>query len=548
MKRLRITVLDLVTGRPTRKLYARVMNPNLASIMPQVVAVWCEQLGHDVRFICYTGHQDLNAIVAADEADIVFIGAFTRSAQTAYAISNLYRGRGAVTVIGGPHARCYPEDAARFFDYVLGFTDKTIIEDVLRDRAPHRPIGVQLAAARQPLDLPGVQERWKFIAPTIAKAPTFKLVPMIASMGCPYTCKFCIDSVVDYQPLGFDRIVEDLRFLRTKLRKPRIGWHDPNFGVRFDDIMNAIEAAGPPGSMEFVAESSLSLLSEKNLVRLKANGFKGMLPGIESWYDLGNKSKTGRNTGYDKVVQVSDHINMIMEYIPYVQVNFVIGLDSDEGPEPFELTKKFLDRTPGAFPAFSLFSSFGRAAPLNLELQRQGRVLPFPFHFLDNNKSMNVRPLNYDWPEFYDHLVDLTGYAFSWPMIGRRLRANRTAIPRWLNVVRSISSEGFGRLKYHTNIRRLLDQDTEVRRFFDGETTTLPGFYKSRIQTDLGVLWDALPPGALSHDHHAYLNNPSSILRNNRRMANLSDTVFTPARPDPKSPIFAESRTKRVAS
>ena len=31
---------------------------------------------------------------------------------------------GAITVIGGPHARCYPEDTARYFDYVLGFTDK----------------------------------------------------------------------------------------------------------------------------------------------------------------------------------------------------------------------------------------------------------------------------------------------------------------------------------------------------------------------------------------------------------------------------------------
>ena len=96
-----------------------------------------------------------------------------------------------------------------------------------------------------------------------------------------------------------------------------------------------------------------------------------------------------------------------------MQANFVLGLDVDQGSEPFELTKQFLDRSPGAFPGFSLFTAFGRAAPLNLELQRDGRVLPFPFHFLDNNQAMNVCPRHYDWPEFYDHLVDLTGYAFS---------------------------------------------------------------------------------------------------------------------------------------
>ena len=503
-RRLRIAILDLVTRGPTRKLYARVMMPNLASIMPQVIAVWCQQLGHDVRFVCYTGFEDLRRELVGD-ADIVFVGAFTRSAQTAYAISNLYRSRGAITVLGGPHARCYPEDAARYFDYVLGFTDKALVEDVLRDCAPHRPLGLCLSARRQPSELPGVKERWQFIEPTIAKAPTLKLVPMIGSMGCPYTCSFCIDSVVDYQSLPFEQIREDLRFLLGKMRRPRVAWHDPNFGVRFNDHMTTIEEAVPPGRIDFIAESSLSLLSEPNLRRLQRNGFKGMLPGIESWYSCGNKSKTGRSTGHDKVVRASRHINMILEYIPYVQANFVLGLDFDQEAEPFELTKQFLDRSPGAFPGFSLFSAFGRAAPLNLELQREGRVLPFPFHFLDNNKAMNVRPKHYAWSEFYDHLVDLTGYAFSWPAIHRRLRANRTAIPKWLNVVRAISSEGFGRLRHHMAVRRLLAGDRSVRRFFEGESDVLPRFYEEQIRRALGPLWDMLPPGAMAHDQNAYL-------------------------------------------
>ena len=105
MRKLRITVLDLVTKGPTRRLFNRIMNANLASIMPQAIAVWCEELGHDVRFVCYTGFEDLSQELVAD-ADLLFVGAFTRSAQTAYAISNLYRSRGAITVLGGPHARC----------------------------------------------------------------------------------------------------------------------------------------------------------------------------------------------------------------------------------------------------------------------------------------------------------------------------------------------------------------------------------------------------------------------------------------------------------
>ena len=180
---------------------------------------------------------------------------------------------------------------------------------------------------------------------------SIKIVPMIGSLGCPYTCSFCIDSVVPYQPLSFDVLKEDLQFLLGKFKRPNVGWHDPNFGIRFDDYLGAIEEIVPPNSINFLAETSLALLSESNLKRLKKNGFKAIAPGIESWYDMGNKSKTGLKKGLDKVRSVADHVNMILEYIPYIQTNFVVGLDSDEGPEPFELTKRFIDLAPGAFPA-----------------------------------------------------------------------------------------------------------------------------------------------------------------------------------------------------
>jgi hypothetical protein len=505
VRRLRITILDLVAKAATRTAWSRVMGPNFASIMPQALAVWCEQAGHDVTFVCFTGSEDLLEELPKD-TDVFFVGAFTHAAQLAYALSGVMRSRGAVTVLGGPHARAYPADAARYFDYVLGFTDRTLISELLSDCTAQRPRGVLLGAKKQPAQLPGVKERWKFIAPTIAKAPTVKIIPMIGSLGCPYTCSFCIDAEVDYQPLCHDQIQEDLRFLLGTLKYPRVGWHDPNFGVRFDETMNAIEQAVPPGRMDFAAESSLSLLSEPHLQRLQRNGFKAILPGIESWYSLGAKSKTGRNVGLEKVRQVSDHVNTILRYIPYVQTNFVLGLDEDMGAEPFELTKLFIDRTPGAFPAYSLLSAFGQSAPLNLELQRHARVLPFPFHFLDNHHAMNVRPKNYSWTEIYDRIVDLRRYSFSWRSIGRRLSANQGVLTRSLNFVRAVSSEGFGRIRHDTQVRGLLDSDLSVRRFFEGETHEVPAFYSDRVRRDLGPLWDALPPGALDHDPNAYLS------------------------------------------
>ena len=93
---------------------------------------------------------------------------------------------------------------------------------------------------------------------------------MLGSLGCPYDCSFCVDATVDYQTLPYEQIREDLVFLTQQLARPVVGWHDPNFGVRFDEYMDAIDAAVRPGSIRFVAESSLSLLTEPHVKALAA--------------------------------------------------------------------------------------------------------------------------------------------------------------------------------------------------------------------------------------------------------------------------------------
>jgi hypothetical protein len=62
-------------------------------------------------------------------------------------------------------------------------------------------------------------------------------------------------------------------------------------------------------------------------------------------------------------------------------------------------------------------------------------------------------------------------------------------------------------------IRRRLDTDRELRSFFEGDTTTLPTFYRDRIRKDLGPLWPYLPPESVMHDPNAYLRNSSTPVR-----------------------------------
>lgn len=498
-KSVKVGIIDLIASKPLSGMFSKVSVVNSISIMPQVLAVWAEQMGHKVHYCTYTGFEDLYQELPHD-IDILFISAFTQGAYLSYCISNLFQMQNVVTVLGGPHARAYAEDASNYFDYVLGLTDKQLIHDLLQDFSQHRPKGVLLNAKQQLHTLPGVIERWKFIQKNLYKSRLLHAVPMIGSLGCPYQCSFCIDSEIAYQPLPYDQIYEDLIFLQKQTKPLAVTWYDPNFGVRFKDYMGIIEEAVKPGSIAFGSESSLSLLSEPKLKQLKRNNFIAILPGIESWFDCNNKSKQQNKVGLDKVKSVAEHVNLILDYIPYIQTNFIFGLDIDTGPLPFELTQKFIDLVPGVYPNFSLLTAYGNSAPLSRQYRLENRVLDIPFSFLDGHSAMNVKLKNYNFIEFYDYFINLMQYSNSPHVIWRRFKANKHRLPRWVNLARWIYAEkGRVMVKRFMEIRKLLEVDNEFKSFYSGKAMVPPSFYIKKIRKELGSFYDYLPAKVLDY-------------------------------------------------
>lgn len=540
MPKRRVGVIDLVNNTAvSRNSFTRLQDANQSNIMTEVVAVWCEQAGHRVTFLNSAGELPGPDRLAA-EWDVVIISAFTRSAQLAYALGHFFRSRGIVAILGGPHARAYPQDAAKYFDYVVGFASKELVHDLLQDCSRHPSGGVYVSANGQPPELPGVRERWKFIEAGQSGNSRVRMVHMIASLGCPYRCSFCSDAEVKYQTLDFETIREDLRFLRTKYERPAVAWDDPNFGIRFGDYMDAIEAAVPPNTVDFLCHTSLSVLTERNLPRFQQNGFKGVMPGIESWYDMGEKSKSAARKGMEKVRDVAQRVNLVTEYIPYVQTNLILGLDTDDGQEPFELTREFIALVPKAVPYVTLITAFGHSAPLNERYRRERRVLPFPFHFLNNSHVSNIKLKNYTWPDFFDCTIAMRQHIFSPAAIARRFRAHGRAglaWVRWANLLRAISSERQGKTKRYIHLRRLLDTDAQVRDFWDNRTTALPPFYLDCVRRDLGVWWEWLPEGGLYHDPYG----PFEAADQARARTRLQQPRVVARPPDRAPPVGAQA-------
>jgi hypothetical protein len=74
-------LLDTVNSEHANTLFARVFRRRLYSIMPQVIAVWCRSLGHQVYYATYYGQCD-PADLLPTGLDYVFISTYTQASIT----------------------------------------------------------------------------------------------------------------------------------------------------------------------------------------------------------------------------------------------------------------------------------------------------------------------------------------------------------------------------------------------------------------------------------------------------------------------------------
>ena len=167
-------------------------------------------------------------------------------------------------------------------------------------------------------------------------------IPMLASVGCPYSCNFCMDWDNPYVALPKDQLQADLRYVSRHWPDAFVAYHDPNFAVRFDQIMDVMETLPEEQRSRYVMESSLAILKESRLHRLRATNCAYVAPGIEFWEDYSNKAGSGSKMGRAKLEHIVRDIDLINEYVPGIQTNHIFGTDGDKGSEPVDLTREFV--------------------------------------------------------------------------------------------------------------------------------------------------------------------------------------------------------------
>jgi len=460
------------------------------SIMPQVVSVWCRELGHDVTYATYYGQADPLSLLP-DDLDVVFISASTQASALAYALAKLYRRKGVLTVAGGPHAKCFPADCRRFFDLTVTQCDRDLIDDILSGRIDPPAI----VASSQPLQsFPAIEERLPEIRAAAFDGPLpnrTSVISLFGSVGCPYTCNFCTDWNSTYVPLPSDQLASDLKFASRRFPGAWLGFQDPNFGVRFDETMEVFDAIPERRRNPYLMQCSLAILSEARMTKLANTRCRYLAPGVESWSDYGNKLKMTSTRGQDRVAGIASKFSMLRRFVPGLQANFVFGLDIDVGSDPFDLTREFIAKVPFVWPNLNIITPYG-GTPVYDDMVRGGRLLRGMPLALYCSPYLALTPRNYDPIEFYDRLIDLLSASTSTILTAKRfLTADHVA----LKIARLAQTSAVRHdIREMRRIRAELQHDPALRAFHDGRAAGLPSFYSRHLDQRLGRYAELLTP------------------------------------------------------
>ncbi|MEG3640108.1 B12-binding domain-containing radical SAM protein [Magnetococcus sp. PR-3] len=479
-----LEVLNLTTPTWKEKLYHSMISKQLASVMPQAIAVWCRELGHQTYYKTYYGIGKIeNAF--PDDLDIIFISSSTIYSPIAYALGKLFRKAGIRTVFGGPHAKSYPADCLRFFDLVVKECNKSLIAEILRGEIQS---GQYISSSKPLGEVPTIEER----APEIRASAYFfnkwrsliTVIPTLTSTGCPYTCDFCADWDQPYKALPLDRFEKDIAYLADHFKGGVLSFWEPNFAVKFERLYKVMSTVPPALRVPYMFEASQGILTPSRLEKMQETNHGYLLVGVESWSaDLKKGGFQRGSSPQEKFDQTIKFFNGIQKYQLTMITSFIFGLDHDSGDEPVERIKEFIRQVPFTWALVNLPSPYG-GTPLFDRMHEENRILnEMPFSFYRPPYLM-MRIKNYSPRDYYMKLFEISTVNSSDEALARRMES----IPKWnqrmfyrlLTMVESQVSS------FYRDMVERLESDSSFRRFHEGKEEPLPEFYHQEYEKHVG--------------------------------------------------------------
>ena len=256
-------------------------SPELLPLGLAYLAAMLERAGHSVRIYDAVAEDEPleavldQAISAGRPYDLVGVTAITPLIKEAWAVADLARPRGAVTVLGGPHPTILPDESlarpevdlvvrgegeeaiveiaealesSKSFAGILSLSYKNEGGQIVHN--PLRPMRTDLDGLPFPAHHLFHVERYSNLQPlTDGQQKNPRAFTIMTSRGCPYACIYCSKAIEGkvWRPRSVASVVAEWRWLTEDMRATEIGVADDVFNIRLDrakDICRALIAEG----------------------------------------------------------------------------------------------------------------------------------------------------------------------------------------------------------------------------------------------------------------------------------------------------------------
>jgi radical SAM superfamily enzyme YgiQ (UPF0313 family) len=161
---------------------------------------------------------------------------------------------------------------------------------------------------------------------------------IVSSSGCPYKCKFCNLSGKPWRMKSPDRVIEELRYLKTNFNIKTVTFFDECFTIDRNRVIKICETIYKEKmNIRWYCNSRVNLVDEELVQIMKRGGCRGIAFGIESG---SQKVLDNANKGIT-VKQSEKAIKLLRKYGIKSYCSFVMGLPG-ETEETVKETIKFL--------------------------------------------------------------------------------------------------------------------------------------------------------------------------------------------------------------
>jgi radical SAM superfamily enzyme YgiQ (UPF0313 family) len=167
----------------------------------------------------------------------------------------------------------------------------------------------------------------------LAKRKPFSLV--ITSLGCPYTCSFCVAGSIPYRYRNIDNVIEELKYLKS-LGIREIMFNDPTFTVSKKRVFELCQKMKENGlDFTWVCNAHAATVSEDLVKTMKMAGCHTMMIGVESSQEEILK-KYSKGATKD---QIKRAFQICQKYKIRTLAYFIIGLPGETKQSVLETIK-----------------------------------------------------------------------------------------------------------------------------------------------------------------------------------------------------------------